>query len=126
MHWAADGLALMLALAIVGIGIWYVARPRGATRGFGLPLPEVGPNIAAWLRLKGVRDIVSGLVVLACMARGEPRVVGVVLLVEALIPMGDMLVVLTGRGSVRRAVGIHGLTAVLMLLAALPLTMREA
>ena len=85
-HWFALGMALLLALAIIAIGIQYVASPLTATRSFGLPLPENGANIAWWLRLKGVRDIVSGLTVLTFMMWGLPSGVGIILLVEAMIP----------------------------------------
>lgn len=54
---------------------------------------------------------------------GCPRGVGIILFVEAIIPFGDMLVVLGGRGSARRAFGIHGLTAAIMILAAIPMMM---
>ncbi len=122
MHWLALGTALLLALAIIAIGTMYIASPTAATRGFGLPLPGDGTDIAWWLRLKGVRDIVSGLTVLAFMAWDAPRGVGIVLLVEAIIPLGDMLLVLAARGSTRSAFGVHGLTAAVMVLAAIPLT----
>ena len=121
MHWLATAMALLLALAIIAIGGWYVASPTTAMRGFGLPLPEAGANLAWWLRLKGVRDIASGLTVLALMAWGGSRVVGIVLLVEAIIPVGDMLLILAARGSARSAFGIHGVTALLMILGAIPL-----
>ena len=121
MHWFALGLSLLLALAIIAIGTQYVVSPRTATRSFGLPLPEAGANIAWWLRLKGVRDIVSGLIVLALMASGDLRGVGIVLLVAAVIPVGDMSLILAANGSTRSAFGIHGLTAVLMVFAAIPL-----
>ena len=121
MHWLAIGLALLLALAIIAIGARYVTNPRAATRSFGLPLPEAGTNIAWWLRLKGVRDIVAGLTVLAVMAWGGWRAVGIVLLAEAMIPVGDMLVILAAKGSSRSAFGIHGCTALVMILAAIPL-----
>ena len=123
MYWISTGLALLLALAIIAIGAQYVARPAIATRSFGLPLPEEGTNIAWWLRLKGVRDIVSGLAVLAFMAWGGSRAVGIILLVEMFIPVGDMLLVLAAKGSARSAFGTHGLTASLMILAAIPLIM---
>ena len=126
MHWFALGMALLLALAIIAIGIQYVASPLTATRSFGLPLPENGVNIAWWLRLKGVRDIVSGLVVLAFMMRGAPSAVGIILLVEAIIPTGDMLLILAAKGSTKSAIGMHGLTAVIMVLAAMPLIMSGA
>ena len=121
MHQIALGIALLVALAIIAIGALYVARPRAATRSFGLPLPEEGANVAWWLRLKGVRDIAAGLVVLAFMAWGGPRAVGVAVLVQAIIPIGDMSLILAAKGSTRLALGMHGLTAVVMILAAIPL-----
>jgi hypothetical protein len=126
MHQLALGVAALVALAIIVIGALYVSRPRMAARSFGLPLPEDGPNIASWLRLKGVRDIVSGLILLAMMVWGGPHMVSIILLVEALIPIGDMLVILVAKGSARSAFGMHGLTALLMVLAAAPLTMGTA
>lgn len=121
MYWFSFGVALLVALGIIAIGTMYLSNPRGATQSFGLPLPEEGANIAWWLRLKGVRDIVSGLVLLALMAWGGPRVVGIALAIEAIIPLGDMSLVLLAKGSTTRAFGIHGLTAALMILAAIPL-----
>ena len=123
MHWLALGVALLVALAIIAIGTQYVVSPRTASRSFGLPLPGEGANVAWWLRLKGVRDIVAGLGVLAFLVWGKPRGVGLILLVDAIIPVGDMLVVLSGKGSVRLALGMHGLTAVVMILAATTLIM---
>ena len=123
MHRLALGVALLAALAIIAIGTQYLASPRTATRSFGLPLPEEGANVGWWLRLKGVRDIASGLVVLAFMAWGGPGGVGLIVLVEAIIPVGDMLLVLAAKGSTKLALGMHGLTAVAMILAAIPLMM---
>jgi hypothetical protein len=126
MHWFVLGVALLLALAIIAIGILYIASPLTATRSFGLPPPESGANIAWWLRLKGVRDIVSGLAVLALMMWSAPSAVGIILLVEAIIPMGDMLLILAAKGSTKSAYGMHGLTAVIMVLAAVPLIIGVA
>lgn len=121
MNWLAFGTALLVAFGIIAIGAGYIASPMASTRSFGLPLPENSANFAWWLRLKGVRDIVAGLTVLAFMAWGVPRGVGLILLVDALIPIGDMLLVLSAKGSVGRALGIHGLTAAIMVLAAIPI-----
>ncbi len=121
MHWLALGVALLAAFGIIVIGVMYLSNPRAATQSFGLPLPEDGANVAWWLRLKGSRDIVSGLVVLAIMLWGGSRMVGIVLLVEALIPVGDMSLVLAAKGSAKRAFGIHGLTAAVMIMASIPL-----
>lgn len=99
MAHAALGLSSLLALAIIVIGLQWILKPRPATVIFGLLPPEDGPNIAWWLRLKGVRDVVSGLAVFSMLAWGGPRMVGILLLVYTLIPVGDMLTVLAGRGS---------------------------
>ena len=123
MHSLAIGLALLLALGIIVVGIFYLASPRAATGSFGLPLPEAGANMDWWLRLKGVRDIASGLTVLALMAWGTPRMVGVILLAEAFIPFGDMSVVLAAKGSTRKALGMHAVTAAVMVVTALLLMM---
>lgn len=121
MIWFPIGVALLAAIAIMGIGAMYLIKPRNATQSFGLPLPEAGANTAWWLRLKGIRDIVSGLIVLAMMVWGGLYTLGIVLLIAALIPLGDMLLILAAKGSTQRALGIHGLTAALMMLAAIPL-----
>lgn len=113
--------AALVALGIIGIGAMYLVAPRTATKSFGLPLPEAGANVAWWLRLKGIRDVVSGLMLGALMLRSTPSVVGIALLVYALIPLGDMSAILSARGSVGRALGIHGVTAAMMIVAALPL-----
>jgi len=126
MYWFSIAVALLAALGIIAIGFTYLTNPRAATQSFGLPLPEQGPNIAWWLRLKGLRDVVSGLVVLGLMAWGGPRMVGLVLLIEAIIPVGDMSLILAAKGSMARALGVHGLTAALMVAAAIPLIANAA
>lgn len=126
MHQLTLGLATLLALAIIAIGALYLSTPMAATRSFGLPLPEQGSNITWWLRLKGVRDVVSGLTVLVFMVWGGSHMVGIILLVLAIVPVGDMLVILAAKGSARTAFGVHGVTALLMILAAVPLTMGVA
>jgi hypothetical protein len=121
MHWLTLGIASLVSVSIIAIGVQYVLLPRSAARTFGLPLPESGTHIPWWLRLKGVRDVASGLTILSLMAWGTSRLVGIVLLVEAVIPVGDMLVVLGGKGSAKAAFGIHGITAVVMIFAAIAL-----
>jgi hypothetical protein len=76
--------------------------------------------------LKGTRDIVSGLVLLTLVVRGDPHLTGIVMLIQALIPVGDMTLVLASKGSTKTAFGVHGLTAALMILAAIPLILGVA
>lgn len=126
MHTVSLGLAVLLAVAIIAIGSEYLLAPRIAVTRFGLPLPEAGPNIERWLGLKGIRDIVSGLLVFVAMIWGRPEFVGLVLLVLTIVPVGDMLSILVARGSTAKAFGIHGVTALVMLVAALPLILLQA
>ena len=126
MHWFSFGVALLAAIGIIGIGVMYLLQPRVMTHNFGLPLPEEGRNIVWWLRLKGSRDIVSGLVVLVLMVWGSSYLLGIILLIEAIIPAGDMSLILAAKGSTKIAFGVHGLTAALMILAAIPLLVGVA
>jgi hypothetical protein len=126
MHWFSVIVALLVAIGIIVLGAMYLFNPRGATQSFGLPLPEAGANVPWWLRLKGTRDIVSGLVLLALVVWGAPRLIGIVMLIQALIPAGDMILVLASKGSTKTAFGVHGLTAALMILAAIPLILGVA
>ncbi len=50
---------------------------------------------------------------LAFMMWGAPSGVGIILRVEAIIPVGDMLLILA-EGPTKSAFGMHGLTAVIM------------
>jgi hypothetical protein len=83
----------------------------------------INTDSGIWFRsaARRIRDIASGLTVLAFMAWGVPRAAGLILFVFAIIPVGDMLVILAAKGSTKSAFGMHGLTAVLMVLAAIPL-----
>ncbi len=123
MHYAAYGLAGLLAAAIIFLGTQYVARPWLMTASFGLPRPANDAVTASWLRLKGVRDIGSGLAVFALMIWASPAVVGLILIVLASVPLGDMSVILAANGSKASAFGIHGVTAVVMLLVGVPLAL---
>lgn len=126
MHWFSYGVALLASFAIIAVGVMYLSNPRAMTQSFGLPPPEEGANTTWWLRLKGVRDIVSGLIVLATVAWSGPQMVGIILLIEAAIPTGDMALVLAAKGAARTAFGVHGLTAALMIVAAIPLIVGAA
>ena len=54
------------------IGSFYILSPERVMGGFGLKLPSADPDTRAWLRLKGIRDIGSGLVVLTLMLSRIP------------------------------------------------------
>jgi hypothetical protein len=112
-------LAALLALGIIVIGCFYLLSPERISRTFGLKPPASDADTRAWLRPKGIRDVVAGLVVLTMMLTADTRLVGIVLLVEAIIPLGDMSIVLESGGSKSRAFSVHGVTCVVMLVVGL-------
>jgi Domain of unknown function (DUF4267) len=112
-------LAALMAVAIMVIGCFYLVSPERMTGSFGLKPLAPDADTRAWLRLKGIRDIVSGLVVLTMMLTTDTRSVGIALLVEAIVPLGDMSIVLGSGGSKSQAFSIHGVTCVVMLVVGL-------
>ena len=124
MHAISVIIALLAGCAIIGIGVGYLLNPRAMAPSFGLPLPEEGRNTTWWLRLKGVRDVASGVLLLLLEASSGSRTLGLALLVLTLIPVGDMSTVLAAKGRTRAALSVHGLTAALMMLGAVILLME--
>lgn len=112
-------IAVLVSIGIMVIGCFYVAAPERIVEGFGLKLPAPDIDTRAWLRLKGTRDIASGLAVLTLMLTTDHRTVGIALLVFAIIPFGDMSNVLLSGGRKVTAFSVHGLTCAVMLFAGL-------
>jgi hypothetical protein len=96
-----------------------MTAPERIAGGFGLKLPSPDADTRAWLHLKGTRDIAAGLAVLTLMATTDHRTVGIVLLVFAIIPFGDMSNVLLSGGRKVTAFCVHGVTGAIMLFASL-------
>jgi len=112
-------LAALLAVGIIIIGCFYLVSPERISGTFGLKPPVSDADSRAWLRPKGIRDIAAGLIVLAMMLTADRRLVGIALLVEAIIPLGDMSIVLGSGGSKSRAFSIHGVTCAVMIVVGL-------
>ena len=112
-------LAVLVSVGIIVIGCFYVTSPQRILRGFGLKPPAPDPDTRAWLRLKGIRDVASGLVVLTLMLTTDSRAVGIVLLILAIIPFGDMSNILVSGGRKVTAFSVHGVTCAVMLFAGL-------
>src|SRR3984885_767784 len=100
----------LLAAGIIVIGSFYILSPERVMGGFGLKLPSPDPDTRAWLRLKGIRDIGSGLVVLTLMWTTDPRTVGIALLALSFVAFGDMSNVLWSGGPKSTAFSVHGVT----------------
>ena len=112
-------LAALMAVGNIVIGCFYLVSPERISGTFGLKPPASDADTRAWLRPKGIRDVVAGLVVLTMMLTAEGRSVGIALLVEAIMPLGDMSIILGSGGSKSRAFSVHGATCAAMLVVGL-------
>jgi hypothetical protein len=112
-------LAALIAVSIIVIGCFYLASPERISGTFGLKPPASDADTRAWLRPKGIRDVAAGLIVLTMMLVADRRLVGIALLVFAIIPFGDMSIVLGSGGSKSRAFSIHGVTCAVMVVVGL-------
>jgi hypothetical protein len=110
MYTATVVLAAVLGVAVIAMGATYLIAPTGTARGFGLPEWPEG-RLAAWLNIKGIRDIVMGVSVLVLLATSGPHAMGWYLLVSALVPIGDAVTVLRYHGSKLLAWAMHAGTA---------------
>ena len=110
-------LALLVSVGIIVIGCFYLGSPQRVVGSFGLKPPASDADTRAWLRLKGIRDVAAGLAVLTLMLTTDSRAVGIVLLVFAIIPFGDMFNILVSGGRKATAFSVHGATCAVMLLA---------
>ena len=107
-------LTVLLGLFPLTFGLRFLLDGHGAAAGFGIDPWPTGAA-AGYFAVKGIRDIVLGLNLLALFALGQRRATGVLMAIAAMIPIADMIIVLTHGGTVATALGIHGLTAVIVL-----------
>ncbi|MGE0214220.1 DUF4267 domain-containing protein [Mycolicibacterium sp.] len=112
-------IAALAAVAIIGLGLRFLLQPRQATLAFGIPADSVRGLTA----IKGVRDITSGVLVLVVWAAAGTGPLGWALLAAAITPIADAVIVLTNGGKLSAALGIHGVTAVLLIAAGLVLVL---
>ena len=112
-------LAALIAVGIIVIGCFYLVSPERISRTFGLKPPASDAYTLAWLRLKGIRDVAAGLTLLTLMLTTDTRTAGIVLLVFAIIPFGDMSNILVSGGRKATAFSVHGVTCAVMLVAGL-------
>lgn len=111
----ATVLAGLIGAGIIFVGVNAFRAPQAAA-GFGIPgTPTEDPTFQAWLAVKSVRDIASGVFIFIVLIAAPPQVLGWFMLAAAGIPMGDALIVLRSNGPKAIAYGVHFATAVVML-----------
>jgi Domain of unknown function (DUF4267) len=108
-------LSAVIAVGIIFIGGRFLAAPSLAAMGYGVPA-GTEPHSRAYLSAKGIRDIASGLFAAMLIAYGSAHALGWFMLIATLIPIADAMIVLRQGGSRTIAFGVHGSTAVAMLI----------
>jgi Domain of unknown function (DUF4267) len=99
-----------IALAIVLIGGRFLLTPYAAAAGYGV---SVGRDARweAYLSVKAVRDIASGLFTTILILNRSAHLLGWFMLAATIIPLADAVIVLRHGGTRTAAFGIHGVTA---------------
>ncbi|MDG4666797.1 DUF4267 domain-containing protein [Mycobacterium sp. 236(2023)] len=111
-------LAGLIGAAIVVVGARFLLAPRVAAAGYGVQPDLSQPSTGAYLSVKGIRDIASGLFLFILIAAGAHQLLGWLILAATIIPIADAVIVLSNGGARLIALGIHGGTAVVMLITA--------
>jgi Domain of unknown function (DUF4267) len=110
----AYGLAILLNVFIIVVGARFLTVPQPAAAGYGVPAKADGDT--AYLTVKGLRDASYGILGLALLAFAGAWAEAWFMLIVALTPLGDTVIVLRHGGTKATAFGIHFATAVIVLL----------
>ena len=86
-------IAFLTGLGIIFLGIRFFISPEVATAAFGIRFNA--NDDYSFDHIKGIRDIFSGLLVCALVLMNERRALGATLLAATIIPVNDMLIVLS-------------------------------
>ena len=86
-------IAFLLGLGMIFLGVRFFLSPEAATAGFGIHFNADGDY--SFQHIKGIRDIFSGLLICVFVVMNERRALGVTLLAGTIIPVNDMLIVLS-------------------------------
>ncbi|MFC0518265.1 DUF4267 domain-containing protein [Mucilaginibacter angelicae] len=86
-------IAFITGLGLIFIGTRFLLSPEIAEAGYGIHFNERGDY--SFHYIKGIRDILSGLLLCAFILMNERRALGVTLLAGTIVPITDMLIVLS-------------------------------
>ena len=86
-------ISFLTGLGMIFIGARFLLSPEVAEAGYGIHFNEQGDY--SFHYIKGIRDIFSGLLICVFVVMNERRALGVTLLAGTMIPLTDMLIVLS-------------------------------
>ena len=114
LHSVSYWVTLFLALGIIFVGVRFIVAPSAGADGFGIGI--IDAHDLAYGRIKGIRDIFSGVVLLLLLWRRMRSVTAWVFTTTIIIPVTDGLIVLAnnGAGDVSHLLIHWGTAAVMM------------
>jgi len=126
--WGAKSVSfwgvLIVAVGIIFIGIRFIIHPDVGGVGYGIPFEN--SNDAAYGKIKGIRDIFSGIVLLPLLWMRMRKAVAWVFTAAILVPACDFLIILSYNGSSDLShLLIHGITAAVMVTISVLLFFRQ-
>ena len=86
-------IAFLLGLGMIFLGARFFFSPEEATAAFGIRFNANGDY--SFHHIKGIRDIFSGILLCALVLMKERRALGLMLFVATIIPVSDMITVLS-------------------------------
>ena len=86
-------IAFITGLGLIFLGTRFLLSPEVAEAGYGIHFNEQGDY--SFHYMKGIRDILSGLLICVFVLMNERRALGVTLLAGTMVPVTDMLIVLS-------------------------------
>ena len=85
-------IAFIAGLGLIFLGARFLLSPEVAEAGYGIHFNEQGDY--SFHYIKGIRDILSALLICTFVLMNERRALGVTLLAGSMVPITDMLIVL--------------------------------
>jgi len=86
-------ITFLTGLGMIFLGARFLLSPEIAEAGYGLHFNEQGNY--SFHYIKGIRDLFSGIVICFLVLTGQTKALGITLLAGTIIPIADMLIVLS-------------------------------
>ena len=89
----AIAIAFLTGLGLIFIGARFLIAPETAEVGYGIHFNEQGDY--SFHYIKGIRDLMSGLLICIFVLSKQTKALAITLLVGTIVPIVDMLIVLS-------------------------------
>jgi len=86
-------IAFLTGLGLIFLGARFIISPEIAETGYGIHFNEQGDY--SFHYIKGIRDLMSGLLMCIFVLSKQTKALGITLLAGTIVPIADMLIVLS-------------------------------